>query len=70
MKMFGVCIGNYVTESNFIFCQCKTKTEARVTANLYRRQWHISEPIQKIVEIPGVLKDDDKGRRAYAVMGA
>ena len=69
MKMFAISIGEIITESSFIFCQCHTIAEARATADSYRRQRRIAEPIQRIIEIPATLKDDDGGRRKYAAMG-
>ena len=67
MKCYGICIGSYISEDNFMFCMAKNKTEARSRGNLYRRQWDISDPILKIVEIPDSLKEDNDAKRKYAV---
>jgi len=67
MKYYGVCIGSYVSKENIMFCTAKNKTEARSRGNLYRRQWDISAPILKIVEIPDSLKEDNDAKRKYAV---
>ena len=67
MKLYGVCIGDYVCESNFMFCKAKNKTEARNSGMRYKRAWGAREPILKIVEIPGSIEADDEARRKYAV---
>ena len=67
MKCYGVCIGSYVTEANFMFCTVKNKIDAKSRGNQYRRRWGISDPILKIVEIPDAIKDDNDARRKYAV---
>ena len=50
-----------------MFCMAKNKTEAQSHGNLYRRQWDISDPILKIVEIPDSLKEDNDAMLKYAV---
>jgi len=67
MKQYGVCIGDSLSRDNFMFTKAKNKTEARKRGNLYRRRWDISEPIIKIVEIPGSLAEDEDAKRDYAV---
>jgi hypothetical protein len=72
MKTYGVCIGRYISEGNFVFFSCKNKTEARKKGNQYRRAWQISDPILKIVEIPKTIQpfEDNENLRAYAVQRA
>ena len=69
MTVYGVCIGSYISENNFMFCEAQNKAEARKAGNLYRRKWEISDPIQAIVEIPEGIENVGE-RREYAVRGA
>ncbi|GHU55181.1 hypothetical protein AGMMS49975_16630 [Clostridia bacterium] len=70
MKLYGVCIGSYVSEDGFAFFTCNNKTEARKLGNQYRKAWEITDPIVKIVEIPESIRDDNEERRKYAVISA
>ena len=67
MKVYGICIGDYVNECNFMFCEARNKTEARSAGMRYKRAWKIREPILKIVEIPESIGNDNNARRKYAV---
>ena len=67
IKLYGVCIGDYVAESNFMFCKAKNKTEARSDGMRYKRAWGVRDPILKIVEIPESIEADDEARRKHAV---
>lgn len=66
MKVYGICIGDYISESNFMFCKARNKTEARSEGMRYKRAWKVREPILKIVEIPESVGDDNEARRKYA----
>lgn len=66
MKVYGICIGSWVSESNFMFCTARNKTEARREGMRYKRAWKIREPILKIVEIPENVENDNEARRKYA----
>ncbi len=67
MKTYGICIGKWVSEGNFLFCTARNKTEARSEGMKYKRAWQIREPILKIVEIPESIANNDAERRNYAV---
>jgi hypothetical protein len=64
-KLYGVCIGSYVSEGNFAFFRSKNKTEAKALAALYKRRWEVRDLVLGIVEIPEAFQEGDK-LREYA----